>query len=75
MQALNKSTVFGRTAELKARSPAPAAVRCPVVVRAEQVEVRNPLACPHCKPGSEHPVRSQCDTLLSSCHADLFWVR
>jgi len=45
MQALNKSTVFGRTAELKARSPAPAAVRCPIVVRAEQVEVRDPLAC------------------------------
>jgi hypothetical protein len=39
MQALNKSATFGRTAELKARSPAPAAVRCAVVVRAEQIEV------------------------------------
>ena len=42
MQALNKSATFGRTAELKARSPASAAVRCAVVVRAEQIEVRLP---------------------------------
>ena len=57
MQALNKSATFGRTAELKARSPAPAAVRCAVVVRAEQIEVRLPLHV------SAYPGSGPCDTI------------
>ena len=64
MQALNKSAAFGRTAELKARSPAPVAVRCPVVVRAEQVEVRDPPCLSRCTPGSGRVVPSQYDTML-----------
>ena len=39
MQTLNKSAVFGQTAELKGTRTTGAAVRCPVVVRAQQ-EVR-----------------------------------
>lgn len=39
MQTLNKSAVFGQTAELKGSRTPTAAVRCPVVVRAQQ-EVR-----------------------------------
>ena len=60
MQTLNKSAVFGRTAELKGSRTSTAAVRCPVVVRAQQ-EVRcgqsdNPIHPPRISAIEQQPI-------------------